>query len=66
VTTSIETADTILHEPDSKLIHVNAIGSPVTLTGEASYQFRSDPAYNDVAGVLGVIGITYEIRAVNP
>jgi hypothetical protein len=36
------------------------------LTGEVSYQFQTDAAYNDVADVFGVIGITNDIRVVNP
>ena len=36
------------------------------MTGEVSYQFQSDAAYDDVADVFGVIGITNEIRVVNP
>ena len=38
----------------------------VTLTGDASYQFESDAAYDDVASMYGVVGITNEIRVTNP
>src|SRR3954470_11597063 len=38
----------------------------VTLKGEVSYQFQSDAAYDDVAVLLGVFGVTNEIRVVNP
>jgi osmotically-inducible protein OsmY len=37
----------------------------VTLTGVVSYQFESDAAYDDVAELFGVIGITNEISVVN-
>ncbi|MDA0159900.1 BON domain-containing protein [Solirubrobacter ginsenosidimutans] len=38
----------------------------VTLTGDASYQFESNAAYEDVAGLHGVVGVTNEIRVTNP
>jgi osmotically-inducible protein OsmY len=38
----------------------------VTLKGQVSYQFQSDAAYDDVAVLLGVFGVTNEIRVVNP
>jgi osmotically-inducible protein OsmY len=38
----------------------------VTLTGNVSYQFESDAAYDDVAGLYGVVGVTNEIRVSNP
>jgi osmotically-inducible protein OsmY len=38
----------------------------VTLTGNVSYQFESNAAYEDVAGLFGVFGVTNEIRVVNP
>lgn len=55
-------------DPDvpAELIEVKVTDGLVTLTGEVSYQFQSDAAYNDVAEVFGVIGITNEIRVVNP
>jgi osmotically-inducible protein OsmY len=55
-------------DPDvpAELIEVKVTDGLVTLTGEVSYQFQSDAAYNDVADVFGVIGITNEIRVVNP
>jgi len=36
----------------------------VTLTGTVDYQFQSDEAFDDVASLFGVIGITNEIRVV--
>jgi osmotically-inducible protein OsmY len=38
----------------------------VTLTGNVSYQFESTAAYEDVAGLFGVLGVTNEIRVSNP
>jgi len=38
----------------------------VTLSGDASYQFQSDAAYDDVANMYGVVGITNEIKVTNP
>jgi osmotically-inducible protein OsmY len=38
----------------------------VTLTGNVSYQFESNAAYEDVAGLYGVVGVTNEIRVTNP
>jgi osmotically-inducible protein OsmY len=38
----------------------------VTLTGNVSYQFESNAAYEDVAGLFGVVGVTNEIQVTNP
>jgi hypothetical protein len=38
----------------------------VTLKGDVSYQFESDAAYEDVANLFGVIGITSNIDVMNP
>ena len=38
----------------------------VTLTGNVSYQFESDAAYDDVSSMIGVYGVTNEIRVTNP
>jgi osmotically-inducible protein OsmY len=58
----------IASDPDARaeLIDVKVTDGVVTLTGEVSYQFQSDAAYGDVASVFGVIGITNQIRVVNP
>jgi osmotically-inducible protein OsmY len=37
----------------------------ITLKGDVSYQFQSDAAYDDVAVLYGVYGVTNEIK-VNP
>jgi osmotically-inducible protein OsmY len=38
----------------------------VTLKGDVSYQFQSNAAYDDVATMYGVVGMTNEIRVTNP
>lgn len=38
----------------------------VTLKGEVGYQFQSDDAFDDVASLYGVTGITNEIRVIEP
>ena len=38
----------------------------ITLTGDVSYQFESDAAYDDVSSMYGVYGVTNEIRVTNP
>jgi len=50
----------------AELIEIKVSDGRVTLSGEVSYQFQSDAAYDDVAGLRGVIAITNEIRVVNP
>jgi osmotically-inducible protein OsmY len=55
-------------DPDvpADLIDIKVTDGLVTMTGEVSYQFQSDAAYDDVADVFGVIGITNDIWVVNP
>jgi osmotically-inducible protein OsmY len=36
----------------------------VTLKGEVEFQFQSDLAFDDVAGLYGVMGVTNEIKVV--
>ena len=38
----------------------------VTLTGDVTYQFESDAAFDDVASLYGVTGVTNEINVANP
>ena len=45
----------------SDFVDVKVNDGWVTLTGDVSYQFQSDAAYDDVASLYGVIGITNEI-----
>jgi osmotically-inducible protein OsmY len=53
-------------EVPSDLIDVKVQDGWVTLKGDVSYQFESDAAYDDVASMYGVYGITNEIRVTNP
>ena len=49
----------------AELIDVKVEDGWVTLRGTVSWQFESDAAYEDVANLFGVIGITNEIRVVS-
>lgn len=51
-------------EVPSDLIDVKVKDGWVTLTGEVGYQFESDAAFDDVASLFGVVGITNEIKVV--
>ncbi len=53
-------------EVPAELVDVKVNDGWVTLWGEVSYQFESDAAYDDVSGLVGVVGVTNEIRVVNP
>src|SRR3954447_16994118 len=53
-------------EVPSDAVNVKVDGGWVTLTGNVSYQFESNAAYEDVAGLYGVFGVTNEIRVGNP
>ena len=53
-------------EAPAELIDVKVQDGWVTLRGTVSWQFQSDAAYDDVANLFGVIGITNDIRVVNP
>src|SRR4051812_26524240 len=53
-------------EVPTDLVDVRVDDGWVTLTGNVDYQFESNAAYEDVAGLYGVIGVTNEIRVVNP
>jgi osmotically-inducible protein OsmY len=50
----------------SDLVDVKVQDGWVTLKGDVSYQFESDAAYDDVASLYGVIGVTNEITVTNP
>jgi osmotically-inducible protein OsmY len=52
-------------EVPSDIIDVKVQDGWITLKGDVSYQFQSDAAYDDVAGLYGVYGVTNEIK-VNP
>jgi osmotically-inducible protein OsmY len=53
-------------EVPSDSIDVKVEDGWVTLKGDVSYQFESDAAYDDVASMYGVYGVTNEIRVTNP
>ena len=53
-------------EVPSELIDVKVHDGWVTLKGDVSYQFESDAAFDDVAGLSGVIGVTNDIRVITP
>ena len=50
----------------AELIDVKVGEGWVTLTGDVSYQFESDAAFEDVADMLGVVGVTNSIRVTTP
>jgi hypothetical protein len=53
-------------EVPSDTIDVKVQDGWVTLKGDVSYQFESDAAYDDVASLYGVYGVTNEIRVTTP
>ena len=53
-------------EVPSDSVDVKVTDGWITLKGDVSYQFQSDAAYDDVASLYGVYGITNEIRVTNP
>ena len=53
-------------EIPSDSIEVRVEGGWVTLKGELDYQFQSDDAFDDVASLIGVTGVTNEIKVVEP
>ena len=53
-------------EVPADLLNVKVDDGWVTLSGDVSYQFESNAAYEDIAGLYGVVGVTNEIRVTNP
>jgi osmotically-inducible protein OsmY len=51
--------------PDD-MIDVSVDEGWLTLTGTVNYQFESDAAYEDVAALQGVLGITNKIEVITP
>src|SRR5205085_6656220 len=47
-------------EVPSDFVDVKVDDGWLTLKGSVSYQFESDAAYDDVAGLYGVVGVTNE------
>jgi osmotically-inducible protein OsmY len=50
----------------SDSVDVKVDDGRVTLKGDVPYQFQSDAAYDDVASLYGVYGVTNEIRVNEP
>lgn len=48
------------------LVDVKVNRGWVRLTGEVGYQFESDAAYDAVTGLVGVYGVTNEIKVLDP
>jgi osmotically-inducible protein OsmY len=53
-------------EVPSDFVDVKVSDGWITLKGDVSYQFESDAAYDDVASLYGVLGVTNEIIVSNP
>jgi len=53
-------------EIPSDSIEVKVDNGWVTLKGELDYQFQSDDAFDDIASLIGVTGVTNEIKVVEP
>lgn len=53
-------------EVPDEVVDVKVTDGWLTLTGTVNYQFESDAAYYDVAGLQGVLGITNEIKVITP
>jgi BON domain len=53
-------------EVPSESVDVKVEHGWITLKGDVNYQFEGDAAYEDVAGLYGVYGITNEIKVSNP
>lgn len=53
-------------EVPSDSVDVKVNDGWVTLKGDVSFQFESDAAYDDVASLIGVYGVTNEIRVTTP
>jgi osmotically-inducible protein OsmY len=49
-------------EVPSDTVDVKVQDGWITLKGDVSFQFQSDAAYDDVASLYGVYGVTNEIR----
>jgi osmotically-inducible protein OsmY len=49
-----------------EVVDVKVSDGWVTLTGEVSYQYERDAAFDDVADLVGILGVTNEIKVINP
>jgi osmotically-inducible protein OsmY len=53
-------------EVPSESIDVKVQEGWITLKGDVTYQFESDAAFEDVASLYGVTGVTNEIKVISP
>lgn len=53
-------------EVPSDSVRVSVEEGRVTLKGEVQYQFQSDAAFDDVATLYGVLGVSNDIKVVTP
>jgi osmotically-inducible protein OsmY len=53
-------------EVPSDSVHVKVEEGWLTLSGTVQYQYQSDAAFDDVASLYGLLGVTNEIKVVNP
>ncbi len=53
-------------EVPGEAVDVKVDGGWVTLTGTVTFQFESDAAYDDVTSLVGVLGVTNEIKVITP
>jgi osmotically-inducible protein OsmY len=49
-------------EIPAELLDVHVGDGWVTLKGDVDFQYQSDDAFDDVASLMGVVGVTNEIR----
>lgn len=53
-------------EVPAETVDVKVSDGWAMLTGDVTYQFESDAAYDDVASLIGVLGVTNEIKVITP
>jgi osmotically-inducible protein OsmY len=53
-------------EIPAELLDVHVGDGWVTLKGDVDFQYQSDDAFDDVASLMGVVGVTNEIRVTTP
>jgi osmotically-inducible protein OsmY len=53
-------------EIPAELLDVHVTDGWVTLKGDVDFQYQSDDAFDDVASLMGVVGVTNEIRVTTP
>jgi osmotically-inducible protein OsmY len=53
-------------EIPAELLDVHVMDGWVTLKGDVDFQYQSDDAFDDVASLMGVVGVTNEIRVTTP